>query len=276
MKQFSSLITLLFATQFAQAQPASYEYDKLQRLTKITNANGSMVTYQYDASGNRISQTTTIAPGVAIDVTIQNATLQTNSIQQGGSLTVSGQEANIGSTNAVGHYLQFYFSTNTTLDAADTKLDEVLIASLAANASSPFTNRVINVSNSFGIGNYFLLVVADGGNNLAETNETNNVMAIPFSVSTATSIIDPQGEQPIRFNPNPANQLLVLTGLGVNRQYNYSILDYTGRLLLNGTIQNTTQHQINTSNLPAGTYMLRLYNTQQNKLLGAEKIVVAH
>lgn len=56
MKKLVSILIFLIITKFASAQTTSYEYDKLYRLTKIIYSNGSTVTYQYDANGNRVYQ----------------------------------------------------------------------------------------------------------------------------------------------------------------------------------------------------------------------------
>jgi len=42
---------------------ASYEYDSQGRLKKITYANGTTVTYSYDATGNRTSVVTSCSGG---------------------------------------------------------------------------------------------------------------------------------------------------------------------------------------------------------------------
>lgn len=46
----------------ALAGSAVYTYDTLGRLTKVTYSNGVIVTYTYDAAGNRTAQVITGAP----------------------------------------------------------------------------------------------------------------------------------------------------------------------------------------------------------------------
>jgi YD repeat-containing protein len=50
------LVFLFSVAKLAAAQTTNYEYDKLYRLTKILYSNGSNITYQYDANGNRTYQ----------------------------------------------------------------------------------------------------------------------------------------------------------------------------------------------------------------------------
>lgn len=46
----------------ASAGSATHLYDSLGRLTKVTYSNGVVITYVYDAAGNRSSVVTTGAP----------------------------------------------------------------------------------------------------------------------------------------------------------------------------------------------------------------------
>lgn len=105
---------------------------------------------------------------------------------------------------------------------------------------------------------------------------TEIVRSIQITNATTTSITDPQNPTVfIRITPNPASQLLSITGLSSSKIYQYVLSDYTGRSLLNGNISQNSQQQINISSIPAGVYLLRLYNVKQGILLGTEKIIVA-
>ena len=48
----------------AAAQTTRYSYDNLNRLTRVTYANGTIVSYNYDANGNRISEIITGGTGI--------------------------------------------------------------------------------------------------------------------------------------------------------------------------------------------------------------------
>lgn len=56
------LALLAVATLPAQAGSATHTYDSLGRLSKVTYSNGTVVTYTYDAAGNRTTVVTTGAP----------------------------------------------------------------------------------------------------------------------------------------------------------------------------------------------------------------------
>lgn len=51
-----SILCLMALGAFAQSTN-TYEYDNLNRLTKVTYADGTVVQYTYDAVGNRLTKT---------------------------------------------------------------------------------------------------------------------------------------------------------------------------------------------------------------------------
>ena len=63
MKKLLTFIMLLWAVA-AAAQTTRYSYDNLNRLTRVTYANGTIVSYNYDANGNRISEIITGGTGI--------------------------------------------------------------------------------------------------------------------------------------------------------------------------------------------------------------------
>ena len=63
MKKLLTFIMLLWVVG-AAAQTTRYSYDNLNRLTRVTYANGTIVSYNYDANGNRISEIITGGTGI--------------------------------------------------------------------------------------------------------------------------------------------------------------------------------------------------------------------
>lgn len=58
-----SILLVFIGMIYLNAQSKiSYEYDNLYRLTKVTYSNGTIVSYTYDALGNRISKKVTGSP----------------------------------------------------------------------------------------------------------------------------------------------------------------------------------------------------------------------
>ena len=60
--RFLTVATLLGLSVSVFAGSISYTYDALGRVKTATYSNGVVVTYTYDAAGNRVSQITTGAP----------------------------------------------------------------------------------------------------------------------------------------------------------------------------------------------------------------------
>ncbi|WP_217999680.1 RHS repeat domain-containing protein [Thauera butanivorans] len=63
----ASMRTLVLATLLGLSMPVlagsvSYTYDQLGRVKTATYSNGVVITYTYDAAGNRVSQVTTGVP----------------------------------------------------------------------------------------------------------------------------------------------------------------------------------------------------------------------
>lgn len=61
-KRLTSGVFLALLCGSLQAGSVAYTYDSLGRLSKATYSNGVVITYVYDASGNRTSYTVAGAP----------------------------------------------------------------------------------------------------------------------------------------------------------------------------------------------------------------------
>lgn len=58
---FAVLVLLLCSVSYVSAE--TYQYDKLNRLTKVIYEDGSYISYEYDASGNLSKIIRTTAQG---------------------------------------------------------------------------------------------------------------------------------------------------------------------------------------------------------------------
>jgi hypothetical protein len=110
---------LLLLIQFVQAQTAIYEYNNLGHHTTIASNSGAFVICEYHANGNSTLHTIGSASGVALDLTIQNESAVSETVQQGSTLSLNGAEAKIGCTEAMALYVCYLLSANNTLDASD-------------------------------------------------------------------------------------------------------------------------------------------------------------
>ena len=81
---FNILLLLSVSNIFAQ-QIVSYQYDNLNRLTKVTYSNGITVSYTYDALGNRISKNVTGNTATTYKVTTRVSPSGYGTVTGGGS-----------------------------------------------------------------------------------------------------------------------------------------------------------------------------------------------
>lgn len=77
---------------------------------------------------------------------------------------------------------------------------------------------------------------------------------------TSLSVEETATEQTFGFYPNPANDRIVLTGLG-NEQYTLQVIDIAGRVDLNQTIiGNAAGVEVTLNSLQSGAYIVRVFN----------------
>jgi hypothetical protein len=79
----------------------------------------------------------------------------------------------------------------------------------------------------------------------------------------------------IRIDPNPAKDLIVISGLKQGYNYKLSIFNSLGTLVVNSVIENDTNQKVrfDTSGLLDGIYYLRL---ESNGKLCSIKVIVQH
>jgi subtilase family serine protease len=100
----------------------------------------------------------------------------------GGAITVSATARNTGGGAAAASIVRFYLSSNVTLDAADLQLDAVRdVPALSPDATHAGTTSVALPAGT--AGGRYLLIVADAGQAVAESNELNNVAARFIQIS---------------------------------------------------------------------------------------------
>jgi len=96
------------------------------------------------------------------------------SASAGSAITVSDTTRNDGGGSAAASSTAFYLSANSTLDAGDSPLGGRSVTALAAGASQAGSTTV-TLPSALAPGSYYLLAQADGGAQVAEAIETNNV-----------------------------------------------------------------------------------------------------
>ena len=122
------------------------------------------------------------------DITISNAVLSIANVSAGQSLSVSADLNYSGgqiASNVVDIDIAYYLSTDCNLSVSDTILnfstEDIGSDNITENVTS-----ILGIPSTISAGNYFILFVGDNGNNLAESNENNNIVCVPITIDALT------------------------------------------------------------------------------------------
>jgi subtilase family serine protease len=139
-------------------------------------ADGPSAVSETSETNNVLAVSVRVGP----DLVVSSLTKPT-SVTPGTTVTLTDTTKNQGSAalNASTTYL--YFSANTALDAGDALLGSRVVPALGAGASS---SGPIAAAIPAGLtpGTYYIIVKVDGDNTVAESLETNNLLAIAITV----------------------------------------------------------------------------------------------
>ena len=102
-------------------------------------------------------------------------------VAAGSTMTVSDATANFGSSAAAASTTEFYLSSDTALDAADTRLGSRSVPALSAGATSTGSTDV-TIPAQTASGQHYVLAIADGPSQIAEIAETNNKTFRAFQI----------------------------------------------------------------------------------------------
>jgi hypothetical protein len=141
-----------------------------------------------EANNCRASTTTVqVTAGDGKDLVIEGLAVSPSSVAPGGSVTVTYNVANWGTTTVTETYTEkIYLSTDQALD---TTLDTLLCTShghttdLAANATH-YNPCTVTIPSSTTSGSYYILVQADALAAVSESNEGNNVASVALTVTS--------------------------------------------------------------------------------------------
>ena len=125
------------------------------------------------------------------DLVILNQTISTGSAGTGSEISVGYTEANNGDAAAAAHKVNFYLSADAILTPGqnnDTIWSSKDIPGLAANGNTGTLTATLKLACSIAPGNYYVFIVADGANTVFESNENNNPVSLPLTVTAGVSI----------------------------------------------------------------------------------------
>ncbi|NOS35013.1 MAG: hypothetical protein GQ522_00080 [Deltaproteobacteria bacterium] len=89
-------------------------------------------------------------------------------------MSIDSTIENQGTSNSTGFYVHYYLSTDTIYNAGDVPIGHRQIANgITAGGSDVDTSSVYVPANTTA-GTYYVIVLADSGNTVLESSETNN------------------------------------------------------------------------------------------------------
>jgi subtilase family serine protease len=106
------------------------------------------------------------------------------------SMTVTDTTTNPGAGPVGSSVTKFYFSTNSSFDAADVLLGSRDVPTLGAGASSTLNTTILIPSNA-AVGTSYVIARADGDGTVVETNESNNTIARSVYIGSDLIVSEP-------------------------------------------------------------------------------------
>lgn len=230
-----------------------YVADPQNNVTEISEANNVTFTSLF------------VTAPMLPDLMFNQATLSSSAVMPGGIVTANCTLNNQGSTTAPQSATGYYLSTDEVLSANDTFLGNSQAGLLGSNVSQPLSTSLIVPANTAS-GIYYVLFAADHVNDIAESNETNNLMTRSLTVGLVQGTRDEQlAGLTMSVFPNPAtigkSFTVQLAGTGNGKTANLSLYDALGRqisqqqLTLSGRM---APAEFDTHTLKPGIYVLRL------------------
>lgn len=170
---------------------------------------------------------------------------------------------NRGPGSVSSYEIGFYLSADTVFSVGqDVALGFVTGGSLVANNGTVHSAPVLQVPGTTPPGNYYLLLVADPRNVVAEANETNNSRALALRVTSPTATAAPLSAAAVAVYPNPLRQGATLEvhwpGFSTGQPLQLRLYNALGQLVAGTELKPAARSgYLPTAGLPAGVYTLR-------------------
>ena len=246
----------------------TYSGSQLPLPIMATNAAGAL-TVQFVSDGGvnyaGFDATASCVAAPQPDLLLTQIGASPSSVAAGGNLSLTASIANQGAGPAASSAVGYYLSTNRLLDASDRLLGISAGAALGTGLNDT-RQLTATVPANVPVGAYYVLFVADPLNAEAETDETNNLAALPVTVTQALATRELTAGYSVNVAPNPVTSggtlRVQLSGTGANCAAELSLYNALGQrvrsqpLLLGAGRAN--QAAILTQNLATGVYILRL------------------
>ena len=223
---------------------------------------------ELDETNNVVSFAVTVTAGGSAlpDLELWRPSLSFSAVPAGGSTGAFTFIFNRG-TGSVGAYeIGYYLSADTIFSAgSDVFLGQVAGGGLVQNNGTVHFMPTLTVPRTTAPGNYYLLLMADPRNLVAESNESNNSRALPLRVTgTTTATGRGAGDMTaVALYPNPLARgtrlVIQLAGGAAGQPAEVAFYDALGRPVARYVLPPTNLPTLlDTQGLPAGLYTVRI------------------
>ncbi len=193
------------------------------------------------------------------DFAVTNAQASASSGAPGNPVTLQVRIENNTSYKTDKNKVAFYFSQDNQLDAGDILLSDATLWPINPHDHS---DKSVNVTvPNQPDGNYYFLMIADPEDQMYETDENNNVAAVPFTLNT-TAVEENIITRNLEIFPNPTKNDIHLKANIPLSVRSIRLTGLSGRLLLSF---DAFQNKISLRSFPRGTYLLFISDKEGNR-----------
>ena len=225
-----------------------------------------------DETNNVVSFPVAVATGGSVlpDLELWRPSLSFSTVPAGGSTGAFTFIFNRGPGSAGPYEIGFFLSADTVFSASnDVFLGLVTGGSLSTPSGTIHSAPVLTVPRSTAPGNYYLVLVADPRNVIAESNERNNSRALALRVTGAVTAVAAMASKGVNAYPNPVargSRITVQLDEGDNdKPAQLTFCDAQGRQVAQYTAAAVgRQVAFDTQGIPAGMYLLRIAGERTN------------
>jgi|GEM_PF-4884975 len=210
------------------------------------------------------------ASGCLPDLLLTGLSLSSTRFEVNSDVTVSYSIANQGAVAAGAHQVFFYLSPDSVLTPnanGDVLLANTVAAGQASGSTSAPMAHTLRLNCSTIPGDYRLMVVADGSNQVAESEENNNGVSVPFTALVSgscmtTSVSRIEADPGLQLSPNPsAGRFRLSLQLRRPQQLFLSVCNSAGLEVWKSGVavrEGAYDQWVDLSAAPAGVYFLQV------------------
>jgi Subtilase family/Secretion system C-terminal sorting domain/CARDB len=154
----------------------------------LLRADAQSAVNESSEANNTTVLTITLPVSAALpDITLSGASVSATSVVVGQSITISCTQNTTSAGTILSPSLQYRLSTDAVWQTTDTFIGSD-ISTFSSTVLSEAENITYTIPNS--IGTQYILLKADADNGVTESNENNNVVVIPITISAAPPLPD--------------------------------------------------------------------------------------